>query len=57
MKFKSQTDILFNFALLGPSLILLVFASGLIKGHHTGINVAGLILILAIVAFLLWIRV
>ncbi len=56
MKFKSQTDILFNLALLGPSLVLLVFASGLIKGNNTGINVAGLTLILAVVALLLWIR-
>lgn len=56
MKFKSDTDILFDVFIFGPVLILLVLLFGIIKNFDSGRDALPLIFILIAVALLMWLR-
>ncbi len=56
MKFKSDTDILFDVFIFGPVLILLMPLSEIIKNINGKSAVLSLIVILAVIALLMWVR-
>ncbi|MGX5690372.1 PH domain-containing protein [Arcticibacter tournemirensis] len=56
MKFKSDTDILFDVFIFGPVLILLIPLSEIIKNIDDKSAILTLVIILAVISFLLWAR-
>lgn len=56
MKFKSATDILFDVFIFGPVLILLIPLSEIIRNINDKSAILSLIVILASIALLMWIR-
>ncbi|RXF70128.1 PH domain-containing protein [Arcticibacter tournemirensis] len=56
MKFKSDTDILFDVFILGPVLILLIPLSEIVKNIDDKSAILTLVIILAVISLLLWVR-
>lgn len=56
MKFKSDTDILFDVFIFGPVLLLLIPLSEIVENINSNSAVPSLVIILAAVALLMWMR-